>query len=192
MSQGSLFWWWWRLTGRAQPFIPNALQLSDFVTAGRGVIEVLALLGAEVVGNDLYDGPNGEGTIDDPASDLALDQLDITITRVQRAGNRITINRAGADAWSTGFEGSGVYTAATVYVQTLDGLVVMPIADTLDDAGSGFLRLNVPAAGRPIINGIDTGERFIVAIARPAAAGDRLMWGTDRLMWGSDELRWAA
>ena len=191
------FTWWWEgiAGGGGGTITPPApvLRLSDFVTAGRGLVDILALFEAEVSGNDLYNAGNDTGEIADPASDVMLDTTEITLTRVQRDGIDMIFNRSGAGTWSSQLEGTGPFAAGTMYIQTLDGLVTLPVATTLDDAGGGFARFEIPSgASRTIVNGIDTGERFIVALTRPLPLSDRVLWGTDQLLWGSDMLRWAA
>ena len=191
-SAGARYTFWWEhAAGGSGGTIPlPQLQLSDFVRAGRGSIEILALFEAVRSGNDIYDGPNSEGSIADAASDLMLDQQNTAVNRVAAPSNQLILFQTGGNAWSGGFEGTGLYTQAIVYVQTLFGLITLPVATTLDDAGFSFCRFNVPTGQRAILNEIVTGDRFILAVAIPSV--NSLLWQTDRLLWNSDELQWAA
>ena len=57
----------------------------------------------------------------------------------------------------------------TLYVQTADDLVSVPVAGNIASDGSGFIRISIPTAdGRAILNAIEDGTRFIFALARSA------------------------
>ena len=66
----------------------------------------------------------------------------------------------------------------------------MPVLALLEDAGFNFIRFTVPAAFQAALDGLLTGDRFIIAITRPTV--DILHWRIDRLLWGTDRLEWAA
>ena len=69
-------------------------------------------------------------------------------------------------SWQTYFAGAG--SDLTLYVQTADSLVAIPVADNIVSSGGGFVRLSVPtAAGRAVLNSIAENDRFILAAARP-------------------------
>ena len=58
----------------------------------------------------------------------------------------------------------------TVYLQTeSDGLVSFTVASAFLNAGGNWLNLTLPAAGRSLLDNLATGDRFIFALARPAA-----------------------
>ena len=69
-------------------------------------------------------------------------------------------------SWSDYFSGEGA--DLTLYVQTEDSLVSIPVAGNIASSGGGFVRLSVPtAAGRAVLNSIEENDRFILAAARP-------------------------
>lgn len=192
MAAAALFWWWRRPKGATVAPI-RTLRLGDFRTAGRGIVEILALFeaGGDGIG-DLYNDQTDVGSIADPASDVMLDTPSITLGRVNRqSAGELTFYRSAGDAWADAFEGDGEFTGGAVYVQTVDGLLTLPVATSLADAGTTFVRFNLDTTAQALLDGIETGDRFIVAMARPVPA-DELLWGTDQVLWGSDELLWAA
>ena len=189
-----LWWWWWEPQGAPPPFVPSRLQLRDFRAPAGEIVEILALFEADTSGMDLWNGPNGTGSIADPASDLVLDTPPITLSSVHRqSATELVFNRNAGSGWNTAFEGQGVFTMGNIYIQTRhNGVATLPVATTLEDAGFGFMRYSLDAAAQAVVDSIVTGDRFILAMARPAVLTDTLRWGTDTLLWGSDVLRWAA
>ena len=68
-------------------------------------------------------------------------------------------------SWTSYFFGLG--SNLTLYIQTADSLVSIPIADNIANSGGGYVRLSVPtAAGRAVLNSIEENDRFILVLAR--------------------------
>ena len=192
VSSARRFIWFWSRTGGTVTPPMSVLVLSDFDTAGRGDIQVLALFEVDLVGTDYVDLPAGEGSIADPASDIMLDTPAVTLGRVQRQSNtQLTFYRSAGGSLDNAFGAGNPFADGHVYVQTLDGLVVLPVDTTLDGSGFSFARFNLDAAQRLILDALATGDRMIVAMSRPEVI-DQLLWGTDELLWGTNELQWAA
>ena len=189
MEVASRFTYFWLPKGTVS-FTPPArlLMLSDYIPRG-GVVEILALLQAERTGNEILDLPNMQGAIVDPASDLALDQQNSAIDRINTSPAQFILFQTGGTAWSAGFEGAGDYIDATIYIQTSPTrVVVLPVETTLDDAGFSFLRFDVPAADRAALTGIASGDRFIVALESVVRTSTQtLRWPGDTLInWPGD------
>ena len=132
------------------------------------VVEVLALIdaGRAVSGTDVEYYREGITGTAVAGSDLTLDQTDITINRFRiRGGTQLLLHSSGNGQWSDFFEGSPpVYQGATFVVQTRTRTMRLTIPDDLDDAGGGFIRLNIPTDDQPVINMIEAGHRFLLAV----------------------------
>ena len=59
----------------------------------------------------------------------------------------------------------------TVWIQTAQGAVSFAASD-VRSVGSSYVNFNVPQAARSTLSGIASGERFILALTRPAPAPD--------------------
>ena len=155
------------------------LQLTDFDRTGL-TVEVLALIVADS-NMEPYNASGGLGTVE-PGSDLVLDRIPITVSRIRTGTNTITLNRSGSVAWRSHFPyisspADRTYSDSTLHIQTGAGLVSIPVVATTDpaiggvrSAGSGFIVFNIPTGGQSIIDGIMAGERFIIALARQSTA----------------------
>ena len=96
------------------------------------------------------------------------------ISRVRRASNpNLTLNDNNLPValdFGVFFGTSGAGRDLTLYLQTTsDGLVSFTVASTFLNAGGNWLNLTLPAAARTLIDNIATGDRFIIAMARPEA-----------------------
>ena len=155
------------LWGPVTVHLPRLLALSDYATPSGYTDDFVALIEAEVSNVLLYRNDTGVGTLLE--GDLDLDAADITISRVQRrdAGATLRFFRDGADSFATAVQTGGAYAAARITLQTIDGTISLDLPGALDgteiDQRASF---SVPAADQAVFNGIDTGERFILAIAR--------------------------
>ena len=157
------------LWGPVTVHLPRLLALSDYATPSGYTDDFVALIEAEVSNVLLYRNDTGVGTLLE--GDLDLDAADITISRVQRrdAGATLRFFRDGADSFATAVQTGGAYAAARITLQTIDGTISLDLPGALDgteiDQRASF---SVPAADQAVFNGIDTGERFILAISRAA------------------------
>ena len=151
------------------------LALGDFETAGLE-IDALGLIEAGAP-------PAVYGTAPRPASGALLDgELGIgptndPITRMRfrgsgnsAGGERITLNTSGSlvqrDYWSAGNAGNDL----TLHLQTADGHISFPVAETLGPVGMSYATFNVPAAHQTFVAGIAVGERLLFAFTRAATA----------------------
>ena len=65
------------------------------------------------------------------------------------------------------FGESGAGADLTVWLQTDAGTTSFA-ANDFKTVGSGYVNFNVPATGRAIVTGISAGDRFVLALTRPA------------------------
>ena len=148
----------------------STISISDWDDTGYRAAIVLALVEAEVAGNDI--------TVD-PVTPLAgeLDvATDLTIDNVERrnAGVNIRLRRTGAGAFSTYMdnEGSPQYPDAKMFMVVEDGANIEQIPFTIGNTGSGASNWTIDDSNgqAPLIAGIATGDRFVLAIAEPVVA----------------------
>ena len=119
--------------------------------------------------------------------DVAFDD-DTSITRVMLPnsdGSLLRLNDSDGDndglVLRDFFGQSGTGADLTVWVQTSSGTVNFAASDT-DTVGKNYVNFNVPTSSRAVVSGIDTGDRFLLALTRPApntaATGDPTITGT--------------
>lgn len=147
-----------------------SLTLASFDAAGLQT-EVLALIVAAAPPT-VYADSNRGGTQTPEEGDLGLGSGETLITRIliNSSGAQLVFNDNDLPDELTMSEYFGVGGPGrdlTVYVQTDGGVVSLPVATTLSGAGGNYVRFAVPAADRALLNGITSGTRFIIALARP-------------------------
>ena len=147
------------------------LTLSDWSLPAGRTQEAAALITA---GDELYRA-GVEGSLDD--GELTLDNAEITINRIRSVGfgAQLTLNQSGAiDSWSSILEGTmPPYADVQIHLQYGDqpGEIIVLDIDDLDDAGGSFARFDIPSADQGALDGIASGDAFILAVTR-AASGD--------------------
>ena len=149
-----------------------ALALSDFDQAGLEA-DVLALVEAGAVGGEpaLYAASgsswSASGSLVD--GELGLGSGDEAIVRVavMGGGEVLRFNDAGSLSLSAYFGASGAGSDLTVWVQTAASTVSFAASD-VKSAGGNYVNVNVPADARSVLSGIGSGDRFILALTRPA------------------------
>ena len=147
-----------------------SLTLASFDAAGLET-EVLALIVAAAPPN-VYADSNRGGTQSPEAGELGLGSGETLITRIRilSSGANILLNDNDVPAELTMRDYLGVGGPGrdlTLYIQTDAGVVSLPVATQLGNVGGGYANFSVPAADRTLINGIASGTRFIIALARP-------------------------
>ena len=102
---------------------------------------------------------------------LGSGQTLISRIRVRNNGANILLNDNDdpealtlSSYFGTGGDGADL----TLYLQTLDGLISFPVSGNTGVIGGNFVNFSVPAAHRAFVDGIGTGDRFILALARTA------------------------
>ena len=118
--------------------------------------------------------------------DVPLDD-DTSITRVMLPnsdGSLLRLNDNGGLTLRDFFGQSGAGADLTVWVQTSSGTASFAASD-VRSAGGNYVNFNVPTSNRAVLSGIGTGDRFLLALTRPApntaATGDPTITGTARV-----------
>ena len=153
------------------------LMLADLPTAGLDVVTG-ALLVASAPGtavNNLYADSDRGGSDSPLDGELGLSSTETVISRIRRLeATMFVINdndNPNSLALNTYFGAGGDGNDLTLYLQTVsDGLVSFAVSDQLDTSGGNFARFILPADAQTLLDNIDTGDRWIFALARPATA----------------------
>ena len=147
----------------------SPLSVSDFDQSG---LQAVALASFDAGGDTtLYSAPDSRwgasGTLVE--GDVNLDD-DTSITRVMLPnsdGSLLRLNDDGGLTLRDFFGASGAGADLTVWVQTSAGTARFA-ASGVRSAGVNYVNFNVPASERAVLTGIDTGDRFLLALTRPA------------------------
>ena len=103
-----------------------------------------------------------------------------TISRIRslQDGEVLSFSVSGPLSLSRYFGPDGRGNDSTVSIQTIEGLVDIPVAENALSITDDTATLNVPASGRAILKNIAAGTRFIFALHRPAENSERstLLW----------------
>ena len=171
------------LTGLVDASTGTSLSVADFDQSG---LETAVLASFDAGGDTtLYatsDSPWGaSGTLVE--GDVAFDN-DTNIIRVMvpnSDGSLLRLNDNGGLLLRDFFGQSGAGADLTVWVQTSAGTASFA-ANDMDKVGKNYVNFNVPASERAILTGIGRGDRFLLALTRPApntaATGDPRITGT--------------
>ena len=154
--------------------VPAVAQVSSVSVAGfdRSGLEVEVLASFEAGGaTTLYSAPGSRwgasGSLVE--GDVALD-AGSRIVRVMvpdRNGSLLRLNDDGPLVLREFFGESGAGVDLTVWVRSAGGTASFAASD-VKTVGSGYVNFNVPTTGRAILTGIGAGDRFVLALTRPA------------------------
>jgi len=149
------------------------LTLSDFNASGLET-EALALLTAGAPPTVYAIAPRGTaGSLVDGELNISGAMEPVTAIRFRGSGSgaggqRITLNDDGnfnqADFWNAGGDGNDL----TLWAQTSEGSISFPAAGNIAATGDNFVTFNAPAQHQAFVAGIESGDRFILALTRPA------------------------
>ena len=170
---------------------PVQAQSSEVSTAGFDTagLEAVVLAAFDAAGSETLWAASGSpwgasGTL--VGGDVALDG-DTRIVRVMvpaSDGSTLRLNDGGDLVLRHYFGQSGPGADLTVWVQTAAGAASFA-ASGVRSAGSNYVNFNVPASERAVLSGIGAGDRFLLALTRPApntaAAGAPTITGTARV-----------
>ena len=96
-------------------------------------------------------------------------------------GSLLRLNDGGGLTLRDFFGQTGTGADLTVWVQTSAGTASFAASD-VGSAGGNYVNFNVPASERAVVSGIAAGDRFLLALTRPAtntpATGDPTITGT--------------
>ena len=155
----------------------SSLELSDFNRGGGLEVEVAALFGAGGAGSDpaLYSASGsrwtGSGSLVDGEVLLGEGSSIVRVMLPQSDGSLLRLNVDGPLVLRDYFGSSGDGADLTVWIQTAQGAVSFAASDARS-VGSSYVNFNVPQAARSTLSGIASGDRFILALTRPAPAPD--------------------
>lgn len=88
--------------------------------------------------------------------------------RLLQDGKQILFKVEGNTSLVDFFGAGGGGNDYTFWIQSLEGKVELPLASTTDYLTEDTITLNVPSEGRRILTNIAAGDRFIVAMTKPA------------------------
>ena len=154
--------------------VPQAL--SDFDDTGLEV-EAAALLVASApgtTGNNPYANSDRGGTDSPLDGELGLSSTQTVISRLRRFSDTVLAvndndNPSALDL-SVYFGAGGDGNDLTLYMQTAaDGLVSFAVSGQLANSGTQFQQFTLPAAAQTLLDNLDTGDRWIFALARTAS-----------------------
>ena len=151
------------------------LTLADFNDTGLEV-ETAALLVASAPGtavNNFYVASSRGGSGTPIEGELGVGTGETVIDRLRRASTEnLTLNDSNSPValdFNAYFGTSGAGADLSVYLQTAsDGVVGFTVTSAFLSAGGNWLNVTLPAAARTLLDNLATGERFILALARPA------------------------
>ena len=147
----------------------GTLTLSDFDTAGLET-DVLALIATGASTSTLFrQQPRGAaiGTLVDGELGLGSDDVAITEIRIEDSGAVLTINDSVGPFGLSGYftsGGAGADLTLRVQTATASGSGTLNISRV----GGGFAVFNMDSAAATLLDGLGSGERFIIALTRPS------------------------
>ena len=139
-------------------------------------VDAAALLVASApgtTGNNPYADSDRGGTDTPLDGELGLGTDETLISRLRRFSDTVLAvndndNPSALDL-SVYFGAGGDGNDLTLYLQTAaDGLVSFAVSGALGNSGTQFQQFNLPAAAQTLLDNIATGDRWILALARPA------------------------
>ena len=149
------------------------LLLSNLNTTGL-IVDCAALLEA-TQGNEttgiriLYADSNRDGDDVPLDGELGLSDSNTLISRIRWNGSELLINDNNnpvALTLSDYFGSGGVGSDLDLYVQTQSGVASFSVSGNIPGAGGNYIRFSPSSDAATILDGIATGERFIIAFAR--------------------------
>ena len=152
----------------------SSLELPDFNRGGLEV-EVAALFEAGGAGSEpaLYSASGSRwtesGSLVDGEVLLGEGSSIVRVMLPKSDGSLLRLNDGGPLVLRDYFGSSGDGADLTVWIQTAQGAVSFAASD-VRSVGSNYVNFNVPQAARSTLSGIASGNRFILALTRPAPA----------------------
>ena len=147
------------------------LSLSDFDREGLEA-EALALFVAGDQGDEpaLYNVDSrwdASGSLVEGEISIGPDNVAVQRVMYLSGGEALRLNDADALSLKDYFGAGGAGHDLTIWVQTAEGRVSLAASGT-HSAGGNYVNFNLPPDAKALIAGIEAGERFILALTRPA------------------------
>ena len=161
----------------------SLLTVADFADNG---LETVVLASFDSGGDTTFysaaDSRWGEsGKLVEGDVDLNENTRIVRVMAPNSDGSLLRLNDNGGLTLRDFFGPSGTGADLTVWVQTSAGKASFP-ANDIDKVGGNYVNFKVPSDDRSILTGIGSGDRFLLALTRPApntpAAGDPTITGT--------------
>ena len=147
----------------------SALSVADF---DQGGLQVVALASFTAGGaTTLYSSADSRwgatGSLLEGDVGLSADSKIVRVMVPARDGSLLRLNDDGPLVLRAWFGESGAGADLTVWLQTDAGTTSFA-ANDFKTVGNSYVNFNVPATGRAIVTGIGAGDRFVLALTRPA------------------------
>ena len=147
----------------------SSLSVADFDQSG---LQVLALASFTAGGaTTLYSSADSRwgatGSLLEGAVDLSADSKIARVMVPARNGSLLRLNDDGPLVLRAYLGESGAGADLTVWLQTDAGTTSFA-ANDFKTVGNSYVNFKVPATGRAILTGIGAGDRFVLALTRPA------------------------
>ena len=147
----------------------SSLSVADF---DQSELQVVALASFTAGGaTTLYSAADSRwgatGSLVEGDVDLSADSKIVRVMAPARNGSLLRLNDDGPLVLREFFGESGAGADLTVWLQTDAGTTSFA-ANDFKTVGGGYVNFNVPTAGRAILTGIGAGDRFVLALTRPA------------------------
>ena len=147
----------------------SSLSVADF---DQRELQVVALASFTAGGaTTLYSAADSRwgatGSLVEGDVDLSADSKIVRVMAPARNGSLLRLNDDGPLVLREFFGESGAGADLTVWLQTDAGTTSFA-ANDFKTVGGGYVNFNVPTAGRAILTGIGAGDRFVLALTRPA------------------------
>ena len=145
------------------------IDAAEFDAAGLEAVVLASFdaAGSQTLWSDAGSRWGSQGAL--VAGDVALDD-DSSVVRVMvpnRNGSLLRLNDDGPLVMRAFFGSGGDGADLTVWLKTAAGTASFAAGD-VRTAGSNYVNFNVPASERAVLAGISAGDRFVLALTRPA------------------------
>ena len=147
----------------------SSLSVADFDQSGLQVVALASFTagGAKTLYSAADSRWGATGSLLEGDVDLSADSKIARVMVPARNGSLLRLNDDGPLVLRAWFGESGAGADLTVWLQTDAGTTSFA-ANDVKTVGNSYVNFNVPATGRAIVTGIGAGDRFVLALTRPA------------------------
>ena len=147
----------------------SSLSVADFDQSGLQVVALASFTagGATTLYSSADSRWGATGSLLEGDVDLSADSKIARVMVPRRNGSLLRLNDDGPLVLRAWFGESGAGADLTVWLQTDAGTTSFA-ANDFKTVGNSYVNFNVPATGRAIVTGIGAGDRFVLALTRPA------------------------
>ena len=147
----------------------GSLSVADFDQSGLQVVALASFTagGATTLYSSADSRWGATGSLLEGDVDLSADSKIARVMVPRRNGSLLRLNDDGPLVLRAWLGESGAGADLTVWLQTDAGTTSFA-ANDVKTVGNSYVNFNVPATGRAIVTGIGAGDRFVLALTRPA------------------------